>query len=354
MDPGNQTARPSWPAVEPRSLAARSGRQNPRSADPDPLPPRHPGHHSGLSSPSRGNHPPPDLRICHARFHQRFHRTAAKLAKLAKEAGAKVNLIPYNKANGAFTRPSRETIKRFGKYAEVRGSQSDGPRGKRCRLRRRVRTAPRLCKKGETAMIRILGSLLLLSCWAPARTSRSRPRKSPDPRRDPSRNRNLPRRRRSRPDRSSERSRSERFNAERHPVPGIAAATRQNPVLVEILLENGANAKMTDETGETPLHAAVGSSKTNVTRMLPGTGGSECARPMRTDSPDGGGPARKNRKCETPARKRRLLPPEDEFGRNVISYAALAPENGKEILELFVGKKEPLMPRSSDLENPRC
>lgn len=38
---------------------------------------------------------------------------AAKLAKLAKEAGAKVNLIPYNKANGAFTRPSRETIKRF-------------------------------------------------------------------------------------------------------------------------------------------------------------------------------------------------------------------------------------------------
>ena len=38
---------------------------------------------------------------------------AAKLAKLAKEADAKVNLIPYNKANGAFTRPSKETIKRF-------------------------------------------------------------------------------------------------------------------------------------------------------------------------------------------------------------------------------------------------
>ncbi len=38
---------------------------------------------------------------------------AAKLGKLAKEANAKVNLIPYNKAKGAFTRPSRETIKRF-------------------------------------------------------------------------------------------------------------------------------------------------------------------------------------------------------------------------------------------------
>ena len=38
---------------------------------------------------------------------------AVKLAKLAKEADAKINLIPYNKANGAFTRPSPETIKRF-------------------------------------------------------------------------------------------------------------------------------------------------------------------------------------------------------------------------------------------------
>ena len=38
---------------------------------------------------------------------------ALKLAKLAKEADAKINLIPYNKAHGAFTRPSPETIKRF-------------------------------------------------------------------------------------------------------------------------------------------------------------------------------------------------------------------------------------------------
>lgn len=38
---------------------------------------------------------------------------AKRLAKLAGEARAKVNLIPYNKAHGAFERPSRETIKRF-------------------------------------------------------------------------------------------------------------------------------------------------------------------------------------------------------------------------------------------------
>jgi len=38
---------------------------------------------------------------------------AVKLAKLAREADAKINLIPYNKAHGAFTRPSREAIKRF-------------------------------------------------------------------------------------------------------------------------------------------------------------------------------------------------------------------------------------------------
>ncbi len=38
---------------------------------------------------------------------------AVKLAKLAREADAKINLIPYNKAKGAFTRPSKETIKRF-------------------------------------------------------------------------------------------------------------------------------------------------------------------------------------------------------------------------------------------------
>jgi len=38
---------------------------------------------------------------------------AAKLAKIAKRAMAKVNLIPYNKAKGAFIRPSADTIKRF-------------------------------------------------------------------------------------------------------------------------------------------------------------------------------------------------------------------------------------------------
>lgn len=38
---------------------------------------------------------------------------AARLAKLAIEANAKINLIPYNKASGAFERPSKDTIKRF-------------------------------------------------------------------------------------------------------------------------------------------------------------------------------------------------------------------------------------------------
>ncbi len=37
----------------------------------------------------------------------------AALALIAKEARAKVNLIPYNKAFGAFSRPSPETVKRF-------------------------------------------------------------------------------------------------------------------------------------------------------------------------------------------------------------------------------------------------
>ena len=38
---------------------------------------------------------------------------ATKLARIAKDANAKVNLIPYNKANGAFERPSKEVIKKF-------------------------------------------------------------------------------------------------------------------------------------------------------------------------------------------------------------------------------------------------
>ncbi len=38
---------------------------------------------------------------------------AQRFARLAGDAKAKVNLIPYNKANGAFERPSREVVKRF-------------------------------------------------------------------------------------------------------------------------------------------------------------------------------------------------------------------------------------------------
>ncbi len=38
---------------------------------------------------------------------------ARRFARLAGDAKAKVNLIPYNKGQGAFTRPDKETIKRF-------------------------------------------------------------------------------------------------------------------------------------------------------------------------------------------------------------------------------------------------
>lgn len=38
---------------------------------------------------------------------------ARRFARLAGDAKAKVNLIPYNKGQGAFTRPSREAVKRF-------------------------------------------------------------------------------------------------------------------------------------------------------------------------------------------------------------------------------------------------
>ena len=38
---------------------------------------------------------------------------ATKLARVARDANAKVNLIPYNKANGAFERPSKDVIKKF-------------------------------------------------------------------------------------------------------------------------------------------------------------------------------------------------------------------------------------------------
>ena len=39
--------------------------------------------------------------------------TARKFARLAADANAKVNLIPYNTARGAFERPSRDAVKRF-------------------------------------------------------------------------------------------------------------------------------------------------------------------------------------------------------------------------------------------------
>ena len=42
-----------------------------------------------------------------------FPEQAVRLSRLAAEADAKINLIPYNKANGAFERPSKEAIKKF-------------------------------------------------------------------------------------------------------------------------------------------------------------------------------------------------------------------------------------------------
>ena len=38
---------------------------------------------------------------------------ASRLVTIAREADAKINLIPYNAANGGFERPGRETVKKF-------------------------------------------------------------------------------------------------------------------------------------------------------------------------------------------------------------------------------------------------
>ena len=46
---------------------------------------------------------------------------ASALVKVARMADAKVNLIPYNEANGGFTRPDRETVKKFASVLERAG-----------------------------------------------------------------------------------------------------------------------------------------------------------------------------------------------------------------------------------------
>lgn len=46
---------------------------------------------------------------------------ASGLVKVAKAADAKVNLIPYNEANGGFSRPDRETVKKFASVLERAG-----------------------------------------------------------------------------------------------------------------------------------------------------------------------------------------------------------------------------------------
>lgn len=46
---------------------------------------------------------------------------ASALVKVARIADAKVNLIPYNEANGGFTRPDRETVKKFASVLERAG-----------------------------------------------------------------------------------------------------------------------------------------------------------------------------------------------------------------------------------------
>ncbi len=46
---------------------------------------------------------------------------ASALVKVARQADAKVNLIPYNEANGGFTRPDRETVKKFASVLERAG-----------------------------------------------------------------------------------------------------------------------------------------------------------------------------------------------------------------------------------------
>ena len=46
---------------------------------------------------------------------------ASRLVKVAKEADAKVNLIPYNEANGGFSRPDREKVNAFAAVLERAG-----------------------------------------------------------------------------------------------------------------------------------------------------------------------------------------------------------------------------------------
>ena len=132
----------------------------------------------------------------------------------------------------------------------------------------------------------------------------------------------------------------------------IAAAARRDRVLVEILLENGADPNLTDRNGETALHAAVASPKTDVARMLL----------KRGAKPDAAGRYKRTPLMEAARLGRvdnvKLLlkhgasaSRKDEFGRTTVSCAALAPENGSEILILLAKTKENLTPDPLDLKN---
>ena len=132
----------------------------------------------------------------------------------------------------------------------------------------------------------------------------------------------------------------------------ISAAARQDLVLTEILLEHGADPNLKDAHGETALHAAAAISKPNILRMLLKRGASvnapgHCGRTPLMEAARLGKLENVGLLLEhgaDPALK-------DELGRNAVVYAALAPENGPELLKLLLSRRNDLMPAPLDLEH---
>lgn len=132
----------------------------------------------------------------------------------------------------------------------------------------------------------------------------------------------------------------------------ISAAARQDLVLTEILLEHGADPNLKDAHGETALHAAAAISKPNILRMLLKRGASvnapgHCGRTPLMEAARLGKLENVGLLLEhgaDPALK-------DELGRNAVVYAALAPENGPELLKQLLSRRNDLMPAPLDLEH---
>lgn len=130
----------------------------------------------------------------------------------------------------------------------------------------------------------------------------------------------------------------------------MEAVILQNPEIIRILLENGADVNIRDNTGDTPLHAAVSSRKPDIPELLlrhkadPNIAGRfkrtaimEAARLGLIDNV-----RLLLRANADPAAK-------DEFNRSLFTYAALAPENGIELLKL-IARPEFHIPRPDELD----